>query len=296
MKYKFVKQIVVIALILAGSNAAFAQEDKKEKPRAGVVFATQKQLQKDVDKVPCENKNRLEGVRKLFIEKGARVADIKIEDFGHVKNLVLEKPGKSKETVIVGAHYDETGGGCGAIDNWTGIVIIANIYHTLKDLTTEKTYKFVAFGREEQGLVGSKAMARAIPKEERASYCAMVNLDSFGFTYPQAMRNVSSTKLLKLSKNLAEQLKMPHGQAAIQFASSDSASFQNVKIPAISFHGLTGRWSNFLHTSRDKVKNVNITSVYYGYRFSVSFLAAIENSPCDAFRKKKKAAIKRKPQ
>jgi len=253
---------------------------------AQVTYSTEKEIKKDVSEVPCRNKNRLEGVRKLFEQKGAKPTDIKIDDYKHVRNLVVEKPGKSKETVIVGAHYDEAGGGCGAIDNWTGIVVIAHLYKTMKNLNTNKTYKFVAFGQEELGLIGSKAMAGKISKENRPNYCAMVNLDSFGMTYPQGMRNISDKSLLRLAKKTAKAMKMPFGIAAIRGASSDSDSFRNKKIPSISIHGLNGRWKNYLHSPNDKVSNVNSTSVYYGYRFTLNFLANIESKSCDAFRKK----------
>jgi Zn-dependent M28 family amino/carboxypeptidase len=158
----------------------------------------------------------------------------------------------------------------------------------MKDLTTQKTYKFVGFDKEELGLLGSDAMAKQIPKDKRAGYCAMVNFDSFGFSYPQAMRNISSDSLLNLAKDVSEELKMPFARAAIEFASSDSESFRIRDIPAISFHGLDNQWKNFLHNPNDKLNKVNIQSVYFGYRHGLVFLSKIENQPCEAFRKSKK--------
>jgi len=170
------------------------------------------------------------------------------------------------------------------MDNWTGIVIMAHLYKTLKNLHTIKTYKFVAFGKEEQGLIGSKAMADGIPKAENSNYCAMVNLDSFGMTHPQALRNISDKKLIDFAKETAKAMNMPFDVASNLTMRSDSASFQRKKIPAITIHGLNGKWQNYLHTPRDKVKNVKSASVYYGYRFAISFLAGIEAKPCNAFR------------
>ena len=270
--------LVLLAIVCGTSITAQGQ--------SAIKFSTEGDIKEDVAKVPCKNRDRLEGVKKLFVSKGAGEADVKIDDFKNVKNLVVEKAGETKEIVVIGAHYDETGGGCGAIDNWTGIVIIANLYKTIKPLTTKKTYKFVAFRHEEQGLIGSKAMANAIPKEERTNYCAMINLDSFGLTYPQVMRNISDKKLIDLAKETAISMKLPFSSAAIEGASSDSASFRSKKIPALGLHGLTGRWKDYLHTSRDKVENVNPTSVYYGYRYALNILARIDASSCDAFRKK----------
>jgi Zn-dependent M28 family amino/carboxypeptidase len=216
---------------------------------------------------------------------GAADAEIKIEKVKNVENLIVTRKGKTSEIVIIGAHYDKTSDGCGVIDNWTGIVILANLYRTIKDFNTEKTYVFAAFGKEELGLLGSDEMARAIPKEKRADYCAMVNFDSFGFSYPQVMKNISDSKLADLAKEVSGELKIPFATAAIEFASSDSESFRKQKIPAISIHGLSDKWQEYLHGTKDKIENVNTESVYIGYRFGLNFLAKIDSNSCGAFRK-----------
>ncbi|MGI8670003.1 MAG: M28 family metallopeptidase [Aridibacter sp.] len=279
MKNLILKTSLVLNLILLLNFTVFAQESGTAK------IATEDEIKSDIAKVKCKNSERLESVKELFREKGVKDEEIIVEDDDGVKNFIVVKKGKTDETIIVGAHYDEIGGGCGAIDNWTGIVIVANLYQTIKDFTTNKTYKFVAFDEEEKGLIGSRIMAKAIPKEDRAKYCSMVNFDSFGLTYPQATRNNSNKKLLELAEDMAKQMKMPFGKAAIANADSDSTSFQNVKIPAISFHGLNDKWQDYLHSHRDKVTNVNPTSVYFGYRFGLNFLAKLEAESCDAFRK-----------
>ncbi len=249
-----------------------------------VPIVSEESIQKDVEKVDCDNDKRLDSVKKLFIEKGAIEKDIEIIDHENVKNLIVTKKGKTDEIVVLGAHYDKTDVGCGAIDNWTGIVIIANVFQTMKFFETNKTYKFVAFGREEDGLVGSRAMVKDIPKDDRINYCAMVNLDSFGFTYPQAMKNISTNSLIDLAEETAKDFKIPFGRAGIEFASSDSASFRSKGIPSISLHGLSGKWDNFLHTTNDSLKNIKYTSVYIGYNVTLRMLAKIDVKGCQDFR------------
>lgn len=265
------------ALFFVLTLSAFSQEQI-------VRFSTEEEIKADVALVPCKDKERLAAVKSLFAKMGANEAEIKIEKLKSAENLVVTKKGKTDETVVIGAHYDKTDEGCGAIDNWAGIVILANLYRTMKDFTTEKTYQFAAFGKEEIGLVGSNAMADGIPKEKRANYCAMVNFDSFGFTYPQALRNISDTSLIKLAEEVSKEMKIPFAQAGIELASSDSESFRRKKIPAITLHGLNNQWQNYLHSSSDKVSNVNIQSVFIGYRHGLVFLSKIENKPCGAFR------------
>jgi len=248
-------------------------------------FSTEDDIKQDLKLNVCENKERLDAVKKLFKKMGASEDEIKIEKFKNVENLIVVKKGKTEEKVVVGAHYDKTSDGCGAIDNWTGVVIIANLYRTLKQFSTEKTYVFVAFGKEELGLVGSDAMAKEISKDKRQNYCAMVNLDSFGLAYPQVMTNTSDAKLIDLAKAVAKDMKLPFAQASIELASADSESFRRQKIPAVSIHGLSNKWQEYLHQTRDKLDNVNPQSVYIGYRYSLAYLSRIDENACGAFRK-----------
>ena len=281
MKYLRTCFVVFCCLMLVGVSLSQEKEEKKD-----TSAANENSLQKDIEKVKCKNKERLEAVKKLFISKGAKEDEIKITGSKSIKNLSVVKKGVSDETIIIGAHYDELGGGCGVIDNWSGIVIIANLYKRIKAFKTKKTYKFVAFDKEEKGLIGSKKMAGSIPKEERTKYCSMVNFDSFGLSYPQTLKNISSEKLIVLAKDVAKGMKMPFTAVNISGASSDSASFKSKKIPAITVSGLSNNWQKILHTRNDKIEKVNIKSVYYGYLFGLNFIAKLDAAECSAFRKK----------
>ena len=249
-----------------------------------IPIASEADLKSALEKAPCKDEDRQAGVMELFTSVGAVGDAIITQKLGKIENVIITKPGKSKETVIVGAHFDKTDDGCGVIDNWTGIVILAKLYKTIMALDTQKTFVFAAFAKEEKGLLGSSAMADNIPKEERANVCAMVNFDSFGFTYPQALGNVSDSSLVKLAQSISKDMKLPFASAEISNASSDSASFRAKKIPSISLHGLDGRWQNYLHSNSDKLSNVNMQSVYIAYRHGLIMLSKIENSPCNTFR------------
>jgi Zn-dependent M28 family amino/carboxypeptidase len=85
--------------------------------------------------------------------------------------------------------------GCGAFDNWTGLVAIAHMYRTVTSLRPSKTIMFVGFGEEEQGLVGSRAMADQIASDQAAEYCATINIDSLGNAMPQRARRKASISL-----------------------------------------------------------------------------------------------------
>jgi hypothetical protein len=113
----------------------------------------------------------------------------------------------------------------------------------------------------------------------------MVNFDSFGFNYPQVLSNASSPRMTKLAKDLAKEVNMPFSEAAINNADADSSSFVEKDIPAITFHGLSNKWQEYLHSSKDKIENVNFQSVLIGYNFAYLFVSRIDQGACGMFRK-----------
>ncbi len=236
--------------------------------------------------VPCKNEERLPAVKALFLKMGAPEADITIEKIKDVENIILRKQGETDEKIVIGAHYDLAGdGSCGAADNWTGIVAIAHIYKSLKDVKLKKTLVFVGFGKEELGLVGSKAMAKQLKKETVPSYCAMVNVDGIGLTTPQSLTNVSNKKLTVLAGELARKIDVPFEPIYIGNASSDSDSFNNKKIPAISIVGMSAEWSKIYHSKNDQAVRVNPNYVYMSYKLALSLITTINDNECGAYRK-----------
>ncbi|HLG17102.1 MAG TPA: M20/M25/M40 family metallo-hydrolase [Blastocatellia bacterium] len=252
--------------------------------QSGPVVSTLEQVKEDFNSVPCKNSQRQSAAVALFEKMGAAPSEISVERFKGVENIVVRKPGTSDGIIVVGAHYDKVVDGCGAIDNWSGVVAVAHLLRTVNPYPLKKTVYFVGFGKEEEGLIGSRAMVGAIKKEQVANYCAMINIDSLGLGQAQVARNMSNRKLLELAAEIAAQLKLPFGHAAIETADSDSSPFLDKKIPALTIHGLTNDWPAVLHTYKDGAERVNPISVYLGYRLALSLLLRIDDLPCNAFR------------
>lgn len=269
-------------IILCTTTLAFAQTPETKRS----IFSTKEEVAESVKQVPCKVEERMEGVRKLFLAAGAKEDEIKIEKFDKDKtsNVVVRKAGKTAETIIVGARYDRGEQGCGVTDNWTGISILAHIYKSLLTQNTQKSFVFAAFDREEVGLKGSAAMAKAIPSEERKNYCSMVNFDSFGQAYPMALTNASSGKLVKFAEKLAKESELKFTSVEIPGASTDSYSFREKDIPSIALGGLGADWQKILHTPDDQIDKVNMDSVYLGYRFGLFYIAKLDALGCQEFR------------
>lgn len=271
------KFIFIILFVLSFSVQIFGQQKKSP-------VSTEEAITESVKLVPCKKEERFEGVKKLFSQMGAKDPDITIEKFNkdRISNVIVKKKGKTDEIIVIGAHYDKVDDGCGAIDNWTGIAIIAHLFKTLSQIETQKSYVFVAFDQEEKGLLGSDAMAKAIPKEDRVKFCAMVNFDSFGFSAPFVLQNASSSKMFSLAEKLADQNKFKLIDATVYGGDADSTSFKNRGIQAITFSGIDGNWQKYLHSKNDQLEKINMGSVYFGYRFGLMFVAKLDSIGCQA--------------
>ena len=83
----------------------------------------------------------------------------KIREHVKVDNVVAEIPGSDAngEYVIVGGHLDSWNPGTGAQDNGTGAASVLAVAAAVKaaGLTPRRTMRFILFGGEEEGLIGS---------------------------------------------------------------------------------------------------------------------------------------------
>lgn len=103
-------------------------------------------------------------------------------------NIVAERTGTSGKQVILGAHYDtapsrlgesplDRSGLEGANDNASGVGVLLELAERL-ERSREVGVKFVLFGAEEIGLVGSEYHANSLTPQEVKNTAVMVNLDS----------------------------------------------------------------------------------------------------------------------
>jgi hypothetical protein len=272
--------ISVVLILLFISFSPALQAHKQEE----IVVSSPEQIQEEFSKVPCKDDERLSTAQALFEKMGATAEEISIKKYKDVENLIVKRQGSSQDIIVIGAHYDKADVGCGAVDNWTGVVVLAHLYKTIRQFQPKKTVLFVAFGKEEKGLFGSRAMAEEINEEQLTQYCAMINIDSFGLAAPFVLENISSNKLTTLASELAKTMKMPFTTTRIDGATSDSSSFIAKKIPAVTLSGLSNEWLSVIHTRNDQVKKVNPTSVYLGYRLALAMWSRIEDAPCASYR------------
>jgi Zn-dependent M28 family amino/carboxypeptidase len=113
----------------------------------------------------------------------ARVATNLVEDRIPTRNVIAETPGGDPDrVVVVGAHLDSVPAGPGINDNGSGsgtILEIAEVY-AAQNREPRNKLRFIWFGAEELGLLGSAHYVESLSDAERQDIIGMLNFDMLG--------------------------------------------------------------------------------------------------------------------
>ena len=171
------------------------------------------------------------------------------------QNVIAERPGVSEDAgvVILGGHYDTVPNVPGANDNGSGIASLATIAAEASGKTYPFSIRFIAFGSEELGLLGSAHYVDSLSPEDRGSVVIMMNFDALGtgdvvgvlgdFDQPGELI------LYALDHGIDAEIRLSLGPGF----SSDHAPFQRAGIPVVVF--LADDFSR-IHTLEDKLEFV----------------------------------------
>ena len=116
-----------------------------------------------------------------LVDKTARFRiDFRVGTFP-TRNVIAEtKGGNPNKVIVVGAHLDSVGTGTGINDNGSGSSAILEIAEQLRGVYPRNKIRFMWFGAEESGLLGSEAYVASLPDSERQKIAAMLNFDMIG--------------------------------------------------------------------------------------------------------------------
>ena len=152
--------------------------------------------------------------------------------------------------VIVGGHYDTVPHVDGANDNASGIAAVLTLAEELADRSFPFTLRFIAFGSEETGLIGSKHYVRALSQDERDEIKAMINLDVVGTG--EGLRITGDSWLTSHVSETADREGITISvRDGMRGGSSDHASFREAGIPVIFFFGDD---NSRIHTPEDTLE------------------------------------------
>jgi peptidase M28-like protein len=258
----------------------FEEVRRAEKP-SGVqpeAVATDDEMRGRLEQLPGTNPEREKYVIDLFKLAGAKPEDIILQDIGHGKhNIMVVKKGKTDRVIVVGGHHDKVEAGMGAIDNGTGSTMVANLYQALHDQQTDATIVFVAFGREEEGLLGSEAYLRSLTEEQKLKIDAMVNLDTLGVNGTFSWKNNSTRALLDRAKSVAASTHRDLVEAHLDGGDADSSSFRSAGIPAITIYGASEDVIfDIIHTDRDTMAAFDLAHYKNSYLLVLDLVKSLD--------------------
>lgn len=174
---------------------------------------------------------------------------------GTSQNVVARHPNEdpSLPLVIIGAHYDSVPFGPGANDNGSGTATMVEVARELAwSPVPNVAVRYVAFGAEEIGLLGSEAYARQLSREDRARLRVMISIDMMAVGEQPAFGG-SEPWLSEALARAASQGYEPLNLSGFLRRLSDHASFLDAGLPAMMFHWVE---DPYYHTRFDVSENV----------------------------------------
>jgi len=172
------------------------------------------------------------------------------------KNIIATLKSKKEDakTIVVGAHYDGVDTPA-ANDNASGISTIMEAARVLSKKKLDCNIKFIAFGAEEIGLVGSNYYVHSLNSEELKNTIAMINADMVGIGDTLCVYTMDKSKD-SLTANLAVSCmnSFEYDNRKDESHRSDHVPFEEAGIQVAYFE--YGPFDNY-HTDKDTVDKIN---------------------------------------
>ncbi len=234
-----------------------------------------------MDRLPATNPERQKFMVELFKLGGATDADIKLQDAGRGRhNVIATIKGKTDRVIVIGGHYDKVHEGLGKIDNGTGSTMVANLYQALHGTQPEATLVFIAFAREEEGLLGAQTYVRSLDKSSRSKIDAMINLDTLAVDGTFSWKNNSTRavldRLAQVSRESGHALKEDY----LNGGDADSSVFRGAGIPAVTVYGASQDVIfDVIHSERDNMSSFNLGHYKNAYLLVLEAIKSLDRTP-----------------
>ncbi len=153
-------------------------------------------------------------------------------------NIIATKKSDTPDCdiLIISSHFDTIPGTAGANDNASGTTVLLETAKAVSNLKTDTEIRFVAFGAEEQGRLGSAYYVSKLSDEEKSRIIGDIQLDMLGHYKSEEILIKTPSNEETLVGNLvnesAQKILGTPLKTAIESA-SDHTSFITGGIPAI---------------------------------------------------------------
>ncbi|KMY52992.1 aminopeptidase [Bacillus sp. FJAT-27231] len=185
----------------------------------------------------------------------------------------------NNNVIVIGSHHDSVELAPGANDDASGTAMTLELARVLKNVPTDTEIRFITFGAEELGLLGSEHYVDNLPEAELNRIIANFNLDMVGSkdAGDLVMNTVDGkpnlvTELAQASSKRLNGVPTPYAEGG----RSDHVPFGEAGIPAALFiHEPTEPWYHTPEDTIDKISKEKLqdvaeivgTAVYDSARF-----------------------------
>ncbi|EQB89607.1 hypothetical protein J2Z44_004114 [Clostridium punense] len=264
-----------IAGYITMSGTAMDEEDKTD-----ISIARIREKNTQHGKIPAVNM-RTKDCFQMVRDKASKVhVEIIMEDIElPSQNVVVTLEGtKYPEDIIsFGAHYDSVPYSTGVYDNGAGSVIIMELLRHFKENPPMRTVKFVWYGSEEVGLLGSKAYLKD-HEEELKKHLLMINVDVAGSILGREMALVTAEQNFVDYIDHTAKIKGFPLKVEQSIYSSDSTAFADAGIPSVTFCRFAPQGGAFIHTRDDVMDYLSAEALEKTTIITKEFSEAIINS------------------
>ena len=264
---------VVVALACVFGAASYGQPRFRLEPRAVV--------EKRLKSFASDNRIREDIIHKWLAESGCAKGNLSEQPVrvGLPPNVICVLPGKTEETIVVGAHTDHvTDYGDGVVDNWSGASLLPDLIFSLNGQERHHTFVFVGFTGEEKGMVGSEYYVEQLSPEQRSRIQAMVNMDSLGLASTKVWTSHADKVLLDPLTAIAKASKLPIATSNVEnVGTTDSESFARYDIPRVTLHSVTSENMHVLHSEDDTLGAIKMDDYYDSYCLIAEYLAYLDD-------------------
>ncbi len=160
-------------------------------------------------------------------------------------NLVMRKPGTSKQQIVIGAHYDTFPGCTGANDDASAIAVLHGIATTLWKKKLKHGLTLCIFDEEERDCIGSRAY---VWKHGVDGVKAMIDLELVGNGQFVGLWPVhNETPLVHTFTNVLKKRKVHYETAgAIPLFYADYVPFRNAGVDSVCMTLLPEKETNLI--------------------------------------------------
>lgn len=188
------------------------------------------------------------------------------------ENVIAVRPG-GPENIVIGGHLDSVRVAPGANDNASGSATVLELARALAAKPTSFGLRFILFGAEENGLIGSQYYVRSLSAQDKSSIRAMINLDMVGVGNRFLIGGDASivTPLRDAATSIGQETGTMNNDL---MGASDHASFRRERIPASFLY-----WTNDpdYHQPTDVTKNIRPDLLQITGDTVIGALAQLEN-------------------